>query len=68
MLNIYNPSDTTYVKHFILTSSDRENRDRLYNNYSAGYFNSTTALNAFIFRFNLSANITGTIQMFGVVS
>jgi hypothetical protein len=68
ILNIYNPSDTTYVKHFISTSSDRENRDRLYNNYGAGYFNSTTALNAFIFRMNSSANITdGTIQMFGIL-
>ena len=66
VLNIFEPSSTTFVKHFTAVSSDRENRDRLTNCYSAGYFNTTSALNSFIFRCNLSANITGTIQMFGI--
>jgi hypothetical protein len=44
------------------------NRDRLYNNYVAGYFNTTSAINAFIFRMNSSGNIDdGTIQMFGIL-
>ena len=66
IIKLYNPSSTTYVKHFIHT-------DNCYNanNYScrsdhAGYFNTTSAINAINFKFNTGNIDAGYIQMFGV--
>jgi hypothetical protein len=66
-LHIFNPSNTTFVKHFIATGSvvatAYENA-----NYVAGYFNTTSALNAFQFKMDdPSANIDdGIIKLYGV--
>jgi hypothetical protein len=66
-LQIYNPSNTTYVKHFIASSSTYLYIDYEYNTYHAGYFNITSAINAFQFRMT-SGNIDdGIIKMYGVV-
>ena len=65
-LTLFNPSSTTYVKHFI---GDMQNY--LFVNYSvnqktAGYANTTSALTNIIFRMS-SGNIDdGKILMFGV--
>ena len=68
ILRIFNPSDTTFVKHFIYTGNKVQHNDFAVNNYIAGYFNTTSAINAVDFKFS-SGNIDdGTIQMFGVVS
>ena len=63
---LFNPSSTTYVKHFL-------HIDNCYNanNYScrsdhAGYFNTTSAINAINFKFNTGNIDAGYIQMFGV--
>jgi len=66
-LHLFNPSDTTYVKHF-LTNFNMYNWDNLtMNNYVAGYANTTSAINAIDFKFS-SGNIdAGTIQMFGIL-
>jgi hypothetical protein len=63
-LTLFNPSSTTYVKHFIATTA-------VYNGaftgvgYSAGYFNTTSAINAI--RFQMSAgNFDGIIKLYGV--
>src|SRR6056300_1000828 len=66
ILKIYNPSSTTYVKHFMARSMRVDAGDYVVDCYSAGYLNSTSAINAFQFKFD-SGNIDdGTIQMFGV--
>jgi len=63
-LQLFNPSSTTYVKHWI------SNVNTLYDIYSeniftAGYGNTTSAINAI--RFQMSgANFDGTIKMYGV--
>jgi hypothetical protein len=67
-LQIYNPASTTYVKHFtVLVSQDYTNATSgNINVFNAGYFNTTTAINAV--RFKMSAgNIDGTILMYGIV-
>jgi hypothetical protein len=67
-LHFFNPSDTTFVKHFMATTQFYHTADYSINNYVAGYFNSVSALNAVDFKMS-SGNIDdGTIQMFGVVS
>jgi len=66
MLSLYNPSSTTYVKHFI-SSTNHVGTDENTNSYVAGYLNTTTAINAVKFNFS-SGNIDdGTILMYGIV-
>ena len=66
-LQLFNPSSTTFVKHFICVTNSYLASDYLYNWFSAGYVNTTSAVNAV--QFNLtSGNIdSGTIKMYGVV-
>ena len=65
-LNLYNPSSTTFVKHFINRSQTYQATDYSVDEYKAGYFNTTSAINAVQFKF-LSGNIdSGTIKMYGV--
>ena len=63
-MTLYNPSSTTFVKHFIAESND----DGTYavRRFIAGYFNTTSAIDAIQFKME-SGNITsGTIKMYGV--
>ena len=63
-LSIYNPSSTTFVKHFM--SRNATKGDEANDVYIAGYFNTTSALNAFQFKFN-SGNIdAGKIKLYGI--
>ena len=66
-LHLFNPSSTTFVKHFIAVSSNNYGGDTYYmNNYIAGYGNTTSAVDAVQFSMS-SGNIdAGTVQLFGV--
>ncbi len=66
-LLIFNPSSTTYVKHFIANTNNlRNDVIYFYNNYTAGYGNTTSAVNAVQFKMS-SGNIdAGTIYMYGI--
>jgi len=65
-LSLFNPSSTTYVKHFIFDSTLSEFRDRVHNQYIAGYANTTSAINAIRFKMT-SGNIDdGIIKLYGV--
>ena len=65
-LFIFNPSSTTYVKHFISKSSYSYSRPYEGNDFVAGYFNTTSAINAVQFKMS-SGNIdAGTIYMYGI--
>jgi len=68
-LHLFNPSSTTYVKHFISNCNYcHTDSEASGNTYMAGYGNTTNAINAIDFKMS-SGNIdAGTIQMFGVVS
>ena len=68
-LHIFNPSDTTYVKHYISRVNGYNSGGGGYSQdfYVGGYFNTTSAVNAIRFAFT-SGNIDdGTIQMFGIL-
>ena len=63
---IFSPSDTTFVKHFILESNNAHSANANLNQYMAGYCNTTTAIDAVQFKF-ASGNIdAGTIRLFGL--
>lgn len=64
--SFFNPSSTTYVKHFILRMQSYHASNRTNDRYTAGYFNTTSAVNAIRFKFN-SGNIDdGIIKLYGV--
>ena len=61
---LFAPSNTTFVKHFIArtqTNSSSYSTD----NYSAGYFNTTSAINAVQFTIS-SGTFDGIIKMYGL--
>jgi len=67
-LHLFDPSNSTHVKHFICTTNSIFNYspDYLMNNYSAGYGNTTSAVNAIQFKMS-SGNIdSGQILLFGI--
>jgi hypothetical protein len=63
---LYNPSSTTYVKHFISRTQHTAYNDYSQDIYVAGYGNTTSAINAIRFQFS-SGNIDdGIIKLYGV--
>jgi len=64
-LTLFNPSSTTYVKHFISDANSYRDDDILLCWKSAGYGNTTSAVNAVQFKMS-SGNFDGTILMYGV--
>ena len=66
LLKLYNPSSTTYVKHFIGMASDYSNTNYHQQFYLGGYFNTTSAIDAIQFKFSSGDIDDGTIQLFGV--
>ena len=69
-LKIFEPSNTSKVKHFIgrtQTYGDGGGQDLSEDWYTAGYFNLETALTRFRFKMS-SGNIdSGTIKLYGVL-
>ena len=68
-LHLFEPSSTTFVKHFIATSQGMfgpTSNAYSWNQYVAGYFNTTSAIDAIDFKFS-SGNIdSGVIKLYGV--
>jgi len=65
---LYNPSSTTFVKHFISNSNTvfQNSPDYTMNDFRAGYFNTTSAINACQFAFNVGNIDAGTIKLYGI--
>jgi len=64
-VHLFNPASTTYVKHFYARSAEHLSISYAGDNFSAGYFNTTSAINAIKFGFS-SGDFEGTIKMWGV--
>jgi len=65
-LTIYNPSSTTYIKHFISNINQYHQSDLSQQWFMAGYGNTTSAVNAVRFQMS-SGNIDdGIIKLYGV--
>jgi len=67
-LHLFNPSSTTFVKHYIAQYSHHYtyNAPGVIDNYTAGYCNTTTAIDAVQFKMD-SGNIdAGTITLYGI--
>jgi hypothetical protein len=63
---LFSPSSTTFVKHFIARTNIYHDGDYTFDNYIAGYCNTTTAIDGVDFKFS-SGNIdSGVIKMYGL--
>ena len=66
-LHLFNPSSTTFVKHFLANCNAYQADSASYNTYVAGYGNTTSAVDAIQFKMS-SGNIdAGTIKMYGIL-
>ena len=65
-LQVFNPSSSTFVKHFISRTNAVHQSDISMDMYVAGYFNATTAITRFRFKMD-SGNIdSGDIKLYGI--
>ena len=65
-LYLFAPSDTTFVKHFLIESSNNHEGEYAMRHFIGGYFNTTSAIDAIQFKMS-SGNIdAGTISLFGI--
>ena len=65
-IHLFNPSSTTFVKHFNATFESISDNPSSSYNFCGGYFNTTSAIDAIQFKFE-SGNIdAGTISLYGI--
>ena len=64
-LHLFNPSSTTYVKHFYATINSYNSAESSRHSFVAGYFNDTNNIDAMTFKFS-TGDFEGTIKMWGV--
>ena len=65
-LKLFSPSSTTFVKHFIYDGNTHKSNNQSMRALVAGYFNTTSAINAINFQFS-SGNIdSGVIKLYGI--
>ena len=65
-LHLFNPSSTTFVKHFIVNTNSTHEADYSHQNFVAGYANTTSAIDAVQFKMS-SGNIdAGDICLYGI--
>jgi|5_EtaG_2_1085323.scaffolds.fasta_scaffold22679_3 hypothetical protein len=65
-IHLFNPSSTTFVKHYMAETSISADNDGANHFFTAGYGNTTSAVDAIQFKMN-SGNIeSGTITLYGI--
>jgi len=65
-LHIFDPSNTTFVKHFIANTNVYRQDDYTREHFTAGYFNTTTALTRFRFKFSSGNTDSGVVKLYGI--
>jgi hypothetical protein len=65
VLHLFNPSSTTYVKHFYSRCQVALSDARADDDFIAGYINDTTAIDEISFKM-ASGNFDGVIQLYGI--
>ena len=66
-LTLFNPSSTTFVKHFIAENTNYQNNDGAWHNFVAGYCNVTAAIDGVQFSMSAGNIDAGTIKMYGIL-
>ena len=65
-LYIFNPSSTTFVKQFMSRSGRVDAGDYVVDCFSAGYFNTTSAIDEIQFKFDSGDIDAGTVKLYGI--
>ena len=65
-LRLFDPSNTTFIKHFIAGMSSSNSGNYAFNIFIGGYANTTSAINAVQFSVSAGTLDAGTITMYGV--
>ena len=65
-LHIFNPADTTFVKHFIARTNYVAHSYYSVDSHTAGYFNTTSAIDAIQFKFTSNNIDAGDICLYGI--
>jgi len=65
ILHLFNPSSTTYVKHFYSRFNGLHDSDVSMGDFIAGYINTTAAIDEISFKM-AAGNFDGVIQMYGI--
>ena len=67
-IHLFNPSSTTFVKHFIanIQSIKGGSSPESKNSFSAGYGNTTSSVDAIQFKFDSGTIQSGTIKLYGI--
>ena len=66
ILHLFNPSSTTFVKHYISRFNNYHDSNYSMGNFGAGYFNTTSAIDAVQFKMSTGNIDAGTIKLYGV--
>ena len=65
-LHLFDPSNTTFQKHFIARVQGMAHNDQILSDFMAGYLNTTSAIDAVQFSIEAGTIDSGTIKMYGV--
>ena len=69
-IRVYNPADTTFVKHFMANTTHYTNDNASMNTFVQGYVNTTSAIDAIQFKMNDGSSdtnlSTGDICLYGI--
>ena len=65
-LHLFNPSSTTFVKHFISEGTSYQHESIAIHQFNAGYFNTTSAVDAIQFSMSSDAIDAGDICLYGI--
>ena len=66
VFHIFNPASTTFVKHWYCRTNMYYVSNYTKDSYFAGYFNTTSAINAFNFGMGAGGDFSGVIQLYGI--
>ena len=66
-LHLFNPSSTTFVKHFIATFTLNTASSEAENDFTAGYFNTTSAIDEIQFKMSEGNIDAGDICLYGIL-
>jgi len=66
-MHLFDPSNTTFVKHFIARGNCLDAGPMTRDGYAAGYVNTTSAIDAIQFKMSSGNMDAGTISLYGVV-
>ena len=65
-LHLFNPSSTTFVKHFLCETTNAHSDNASYRWNVAGYCNTTTAIDGIQFKMTTGNIDAGTIKLYGI--